>query len=232
MKRRVLENRARYNRMAASYEWFARSGSLGQFPRFYRAVADAIEADPGALLLDMGCGPGTLTPYLPPKVGPGGTVLGADISDEMIERARALSEERGWLNVRFQRSDARDFAPDQPAGIIVFCLSLTTMPEPGQCFARALSWLKPGGQLVILDSFLQPQRRLAGLAIRIKSPLVGADPRSISLAELTAHLESVRMRHFHGGVYTLLSGRRPSATTAAQQGAAAAVAQRVPIGAW
>ena len=215
MKPRVPENRARYNRIAAFYEWFARSGSFGQFPRFYRAVADAIEADPGALLLDMGCGPGTLTPYLLPKVDPGGTVLGTDVADEMIERARALSEQRGWLNVRFQRSDARDFIPDRPADIIVFCLSLTTMPEPAQCFTRAVSWLKPGGQLVILDSFLQPQRRLAGLAIRMKSPLVGADAAAVSLAELTARLESVRLRHFHGGVYTLLSGRVPSARTAA-----------------
>jgi ubiquinone/menaquinone biosynthesis C-methylase UbiE len=215
MRSRVFENRARYNRVAAFYEWFARSGSLGQFPRFYRAVADAIECDPGALLLDMGCGPGTLTPYLLPKVGPQGAVLGTDISDEMIERARAVSDERGWPNVRFQRSDARDFAPDQPAGIIVFCLSLTTMPEPGRCFARALSWLKPGGQLVVLDSFLQPERRLAGLAIRIKSPLVGADPTGISLSELTTPLESVHVRHFNGGVYTLVSGRTLSAKTAA-----------------
>ena len=215
MRSRESKNRARYDRLAAFYEWFARSGSLGQFPRFYRAVADAIEADPGALLLDMGCGPGTLTPYLLHKVGPRGAILGTDVSDEMIARARALSEECGWLNVRFQRSDARDVAPDQPAGIIVFCLSLTTMPEAGRCFARALSWLKPGGQLVVLDSFLQPERRLAGLAIRMKSPLVGADSSAISLVELTSHLEAVRVRHFHRGVYTLVSGRRPSPTTAA-----------------
>jgi trans-aconitate methyltransferase len=192
--------------MAAFYEWFARSGSFGQFPRFYRAVADAIETDSGGLLLDMGCGPGTLTPYLLPKVGPGGTVLGIDVSDEMIERARALSEERRWLNVRFERSDARDFTPDRPVDIIVFCLSLTTMPEPTQCFTHAISWLKPGGQIVVLDSFLQPKHRLAGLAIRLKSPLVGADASAVSLAELRARLESVRLRHFHRGVYTLLSG--------------------------
>jgi ubiquinone/menaquinone biosynthesis C-methylase UbiE len=215
MSSRVLKNRARYNRLAAFYEWFARFGSLGQFPRFYQAVSDAIEPDPGALLLDIGCGPATLTPYLLPKVGPRGAVVGTDISDAMIKRAVALSEQAKWQNVRFQRSDARDFVPDQPAGVIVFCLSLTTMPEPGRCFARALSWLKPGGQFVVLDSFFQPGRRASRLAIRIKSPLVGADPSAISLSELTAHLETVRVRHFHGGIYTLLSGRRPSAETAA-----------------
>jgi ubiquinone/menaquinone biosynthesis C-methylase UbiE len=215
MKRRVMENRARYDRMAAFYEWFARSGSLGQFPRFYRAVADSIEAAPGALLLDMGCGPGTLAQYLLPKVGPTGAFLGMDVSEEMIERARALSRDRGWPNVRFERSDARDFVPAQSPGIVVFCLSLTAMPEPVQCFRRALTWLAPGGQLVVLDSFLQPERRLAALAIRIKSPLVGADPSAVSLGELASRLDSTRVRHFHGGVYTLLSGRKPPANPAA-----------------
>jgi ubiquinone/menaquinone biosynthesis C-methylase UbiE len=219
--------------MAAFYEWFARSGSLGQFQRFYRAVADAIDEDPGALLLDIGCGPGTLTPYLLPKVGTTGSVLGTDVSDEMIERGRALSKHHGWPNVRFQRSDARDFAPDQPAGIVVFCLSLTTMPEAGRVFSRALSWLKPGGQFVVLDSFIQATRRVARLAIRLKSPLVGADPDAISLADLTSHLKEIRTRHFHGGVYTLLSGRRPSVgTAAAQPGAAADEPQHLPIDPW
>lgn len=88
------------------------------------------------------------------------------------------------------------------------------MPEPGRCVARALSWLKPGGQLVVLDSFLEPGRRLAGLAIRLKSPLVGADPTAISLAELAAPLESVRVRRFHRGVYTLLTGRKGPAKPA------------------
>jgi ubiquinone/menaquinone biosynthesis C-methylase UbiE len=214
MKQRVLRNRSRYNRMAGFYEWFVRSGSLGRFQRFHQAVADAIEADPGTLLLDLGCGPGTLTPRLLPKVGAGGAILGVDVSDAMVERARALSRQRGWQNVRFERADAREFAPDRSPGIIVFCLSLTTLPDPARCFARAVSWLAPGGQLVVLDSFLEPKRRLAALAIRLKSPLVGADPTDVSLAELAAPLESVRLRRFHGGVYTLLSGRKPGARAA------------------
>jgi ubiquinone/menaquinone biosynthesis C-methylase UbiE len=208
MPSRVLENRARYDRMAPFYEWAVRRG---QFARFYRAVADAIEPDPGALLLDVGCGPGSLVPYLLPKVGEGGAVLGADVSDEMIGRARAAAAENGWPNVRFERSDARDFAPDRPAGIVVLCLALTAMPEPARCFARALSWLRPGGQLVVLDSFLEPRRRLASLVIRIKSPLVGADPSGVSLAELASQLDAARVRRLQAGVYTLLSGRAPRA---------------------
>ena len=196
--------------MAGFYEWLVRFGSLGQFSRFYEGVADAIEADPGALVLDVGCGPATLTPYLLPKVGADGSVLGMDIADEMIARARSVASNHGWGNVRFERVDARAFSPPAKAGIVVFCLSLTTLPAPVLCLSRALSWLKPGGQLVILDSFLEPDRRLAGLAIRMKSPLVGADPLGVSLATVTSSLDSARVQHFHGGIYTLVSGRKPS----------------------
>ena len=91
----------------------------------------------------------------------------------------------------------------------VFCLSLTTMPDPGGCFARALAWLEPGGQVAVLDSFLDSGHRLARLAIRLKSPLVGADPTAISLEGITAPLESVRLQHLQGGVYTLMTGRKP-----------------------
>ena len=199
--------------MAAFYEALVRFGSLGQFSRFYRAVADAIEVSPGALIVDVGCGPGTLTPYLLPKVGPTGSVLGTDVADRMIDRARSLAARQGWGNVRFERSDVRDFSPHAEADVVVFCLSLTTMPDPGRCLFRALSWLKPGGQLVILDSFLERDRQLAGLAIRLKSPLVGADPTAVSLDQIASSLDSFRLQRFHTGVYTLAWGRKPRAET-------------------
>lgn len=195
--------------MAAVYETLARYGSFGQFSRFYRAVSDAIEPDPGALLLDVGCGPGTLTPYLLSKVGGNGTILGIDVADKMVERAESRAAGYSWPNARFERVDVCDFSPSKPADIVVFCLSLTTMPSPHRCLSRAISWLRPGGQLVILDSFPEPDRLLAGLAIRMKSPMVGADPSALSLAEATSQLDSVRVRRFHGGVYTLLTGRTP-----------------------
>lgn len=64
-----LGNRARYNVMSAAYETLVRFGSFGQFDRFYHAVAEELDESPGATILDLGCGPGTLTPYLLEKGG-------------------------------------------------------------------------------------------------------------------------------------------------------------------
>ena len=108
MAERLVGNRARYNRIARVYEAFARTGSLA---RFHRAVSDEIDDEPGGVIVDLGCGPGTLTPYLLPKVSPGGTVIGVDVADNMISRARELATERSWSHAEFVRSDARDFSP-------------------------------------------------------------------------------------------------------------------------
>lgn len=130
MSDRVLKNRDRYHRMAAFYERMVRMGS---FTHFYRAIANAIEDTPGGVVVDVGCGPGSLVPHLLAKVGPTGAVVGTDVSDEMIERARSRAARAGWTNARFERSDVRVFSPEAKASVVVFGLALTTMPEPERC---------------------------------------------------------------------------------------------------
>ena len=206
MSERVLRNRERYNRMAGAYEALVRFGSLGQFGRFHRAVAAEIAPCAGGSILDLGCGPGTLAPLLVARVTPGGTVTGVDVSDAQIERARACMVQRGWRGVEFVRSDVRDFAPERRVDAVVFCLSLTTMPEPEACLERALAWLRPRGRLVVLDSFPERARPFARWVIHAKAPLVGAEPSERPLLLLRERLASVRIRRFHAGVYTLVSG--------------------------
>jgi demethylmenaquinone methyltransferase/2-methoxy-6-polyprenyl-1,4-benzoquinol methylase len=204
MSERTLRNRDRYNRMARGYEALVRFGSFGQLERFYRAVAAELDARPGGTLLDLGCGPGTLVPHLLAKAG---RIIGVDVSDAMIERARARARREGWRNVELERCDAREFAPPGPLDAVVFCLSLTTTPDPDDLLSRALSWLKPGAQLAVLDSLPERSRPLARAAIHAKAPLVGAAPAERLLPALLERLDGARVRRFHFGVYTLVSGR-------------------------
>ena len=206
--RRVEGNRARYDRMAGTYARMVRSGG---FDAFYRAVADAIRPRPGALLVDVGCGQGSLVPSLLPKLEPGGRILGADASGGMIARARERAHAEGWSSVRFERCDVHALDPGEPADIVVFCLSLSTMPDPEQCLARALGWLAPGGQLVVLDSFLQRGRPWANLTIRAKSRFVGADPSAISIDGVTQRLAVPSIVQLRAGAYTLVHGFKPEA---------------------
>jgi ubiquinone/menaquinone biosynthesis C-methylase UbiE len=209
MREQRISNRKRYNALAASYSSLIRVASLGRFDRFYRAVAHEVDALPGGTILDLGCGPATLTPDLRDKVGATGSVIGIDIADEMIARARQIATRCGWQNVRFERSDALHYAPSSPVDAAVFSLSLTTMSDPGSCLEHVVSMLRPGGQLVIFDSIPESSRRLAGMFIHLKAPLVGAIPTGVPLEFARTNLDRVRVRRFLGGVYSLISARKP-----------------------
>ena len=159
----------------------------------------------------MGCGPATLTAYLAPRVAPGGTVIGADLAEKMVERARKTATARGWTGVEFVETDALEYSPPSPVDAVVFSLSLSTMEDPQATLTRAVSWLKPGGQLVILDSIPDPRRPWAQLVIFLKSPRVGAGPTCIPIDFAEIHLEEVEIQTFLMGVYTLVSARKPNA---------------------
>lgn len=62
---------------------------------------------PGLSLLDVGCGPGTLTADLARRVAPG-PVVGVDAAAEAVAEARALGAEAGQDNLSFRVGDFRD----------------------------------------------------------------------------------------------------------------------------
>jgi hypothetical protein len=116
---------------------------------------------------------------------------------------------RGWPAVEFVRASALDFEPGEPVDAVVFRLSLSLLPEPGRRVERALSFTKPGGQLVIVDSIPDPRRPLASFLIRAKAGRVGAEPDAFPLALLKRRLVDFHERRLQGGVYSLVTGRRP-----------------------
>jgi ubiquinone/menaquinone biosynthesis C-methylase UbiE len=159
----------------------------------------------------VGCGPATLTPYLVRSLDPAVRITGIDFSREMIDLARREAVRRGWPGVEFVRASALDFEPGEPVDAVVFCLSLSLLPEPGRCLAHALSFTKPGGQLVIVDSIPDSRRPIASFLIRAKAGHVGAEPDAFPLALLKARLVDFRERRMQGGVYSLVTGRKPPA---------------------
>lgn len=72
-------------------------------------AVDALELSPGDTVVEVGCGTGANLPLLAARVGPTGRVVGVDITDAMLERARALVLARGLRNVELVLSDARAF---------------------------------------------------------------------------------------------------------------------------
>lgn len=64
--------------------------------------------EPGMRILDVGCGPGSITIDLARRVGERGRVVGIDTSAEVVEGARAGAAQAGVTNVEFYLGDAYD----------------------------------------------------------------------------------------------------------------------------
>ncbi len=76
-------------------------------------VADALFAAaglaPGDRVLDVGCGCGATTLRAARESGPGGSALGIDLSEPMLNVARRRAREQSVANVRFEHADAQTY---------------------------------------------------------------------------------------------------------------------------
>ena len=116
-----------------------------------RPVSDrlivAAAPKPGDRVIDVGCGCGATTIDFAARVGPGGEVLGLDLSEPMLARARQRAPQN--LPVRLELADATiyDFEPDG-ADLVVSRFGVMFFADPARSFANLRRGLKPGGRLV------------------------------------------------------------------------------------
>ncbi|MFC5135777.1 MULTISPECIES: class I SAM-dependent methyltransferase [Haloferacaceae] len=94
-----------YTRHAGFYDRIAADAPIVAGLR--RRVVDVLDPGRGDVVVEMGCGTGANLSPLRDRVGPGGTVIGLDVSAGMLDRARGRIERAGWRNVHVARADAR-----------------------------------------------------------------------------------------------------------------------------
>ena len=106
---------------------------------------------PGQRLLDVGCGPGTITLDLASRVAPG-EVVGIDASAEVIDDARRSAATAG-RGVRFEVGDAYGLAFEDDAFDVVHAHQLLQhLADPVGALRELRRVLRPGGILAVRDS--------------------------------------------------------------------------------
>ncbi|WP_136796005.1 class I SAM-dependent methyltransferase [Desulfosediminicola ganghwensis] len=204
---RQASNKNKYNVVSSIYDIVAFILSLGQAKRLYREVAARLRVPTGATVVELGCGPGSVVPSLLHKLDPSSQIIGIDFSDQMIELANTHKSKNGWNNVNFECMDMYQYSPVNKADCVIFCLSLTAIPNYQKAIDKALSILKPDGQLLILDSIPLKGKwyyPLANLYTHFKALIVGAKPAA-GITEYIDKKTKIQEKHIMvGGVYTLL----------------------------
>ena len=112
----------------------------------------------GMHVLDIGCGPGDVSFLAATLVGPSGSVLGIDRSEDAVKRASARAAEHRLDWCRFAVADVEAFETDLRFDAIVGRLVLMYLNDPARTLRSLIRQLRPGGIVafheIILNSML------------------------------------------------------------------------------
>jgi ubiquinone/menaquinone biosynthesis C-methylase UbiE len=146
---------ARLQRRIQRYGWDLAAADYETLWQAQLAEAQAVLlalASPavGEQVLDIACGTGLVSFDAARAVGPGGRVLGIDLSERMIAAAERRATDLELSNCSFSRMDAEMLAlPDARFDAVLCALGLMYVPNPERALREMGRVLRPGGRLCV-----------------------------------------------------------------------------------
>lgn len=107
----------------------------------------------GESVIDLGSGAGIDVFLSAKQVGGHGRVIGIDMTDEMLEKARRNAKVHGYLNVEFRKGDIEKKIPvnDGTADLVISNCVINLTMDKVDAFREVHRILKQGGRMVISD---------------------------------------------------------------------------------
>ncbi len=133
---------------AAGQTWVANQAAMDALLQpVLDAVLEVADLQPGARVLDIGCGTGASVANAAQLVGPEGHVTGADISPTLL----ALAEERlsGFSNTSLLEADAQSAALPGPFDAMISRFGVMFFNDTASAFSNIASYLRPDAPLTM-----------------------------------------------------------------------------------
>ena len=222
--------RAMFDRIAGFYDVMNSVMTAGLHHVWRRRAVDLAEVAPGDRVLDVATGTGDLALELARRVGPGGSVIGSDFSEEMLAHARRKAPGEGSAPITFEWGNALElpYADGEFAAATVG-FGARNFSDLDQGLREMTRVVRPGGHVVVLE-ITTPTRPPLSTFYRLwfdrVVPVIGrvaGDPEAYSYLpnsvkrfpgphELAARMDAcgldVRYVLTAGGIIALHVGRR------------------------
>jgi ubiquinone/menaquinone biosynthesis C-methylase UbiE len=146
------QEQIRYWNEESGPRWVKQQQKLdAQIDQLGLAAMQRADVKLGEHVLDVGCGCGQTSLELAERVGPNGSVVGIDISQPMLARARERQHELGIKNLEFLRADAQTYSFERERFDLIFSrFGIMFFDDPPAAFANLRAALRPDGRLCFI----------------------------------------------------------------------------------
>src|SRR5262245_31713775 len=166
-----------------------------------RLLVEQSGASPDDGVLDVACGPGLVVCAFAPHVR---HATGIDVTPAMLERARALQDEKRLANVTWRLGDVVPLPfPDASFSIVVSRFAFHHFLDPAAVLAEMKRVCAPGGRVVVTDVVVSTDPAKAAAFNRMEKLRDPSHVRALPLAELTALFADAGLPAPHAAFYEL-----------------------------